>query len=373
MRQIRRIAGATGFLAREIRTIVAYFSRELDFDVDCEKESRIVPRKPIDCEEAHGELLPMKLATSKHSMWTGVLLLIAAASLASSAPAQDMKVILLGTGSPAPGMDRFGPSILVEAGTQKLLFDCGRGATQRLEQNKVSFTEVDALFLTHLHSDHVVGIPDLWLTGWIRGRTTPLRVWGPAGTEEMMSHLERAYQFDVHTRRDVDEKLPPQGVVVMAKDIEQGVMYENAGIKVTAFTVDHGPVKPALGYRIDFAGHSVVLSGDTRYSENLIHFAEGSDVLIHEVMDPNAFRLKNPSASPERVQRILEHHTTPEEAGKVFTRVKPKLAVYSHIVPPDASDLIPPTRKTYSGPLEVGEDLMTIEIGEKVVVRHAPR
>ena len=94
---------------------------------------------------------------------------------------------------------------------------------------------------------------------------------------------------------DVDEKLPSQGVVVLARDVEQGVVYENGGIKVTAFAVDHGPVKPALGYRVDFAGHSVVLSGDTRYSENLVRFSEGADVLIHEVMDPDAFRLKNPS------------------------------------------------------------------------------
>jgi ribonuclease Z len=308
----------------------------------------------------------------KRPWWTGLLLLIASATLAGYAPAQDLKVTLLGTGSPGPRMDRFGPSILVEAGKQKLLFDCGRGATQRIEQIKVPFAEVDALFLTHLHSDHVVGIPDLWLTGWIRRRTIPLRVWGPAGTREMMEHLEQAYQFDVHVRRDVDEKLPSQGVVVIAKDVEQGVVYENGGIKVTAFAVDHGPVKPALGYRVDFAGHSVVLSGDTRFSENLVHFSEGADVIIHEVMDPDAFRLKDPSVSPERLQSIVGHHTTPEQAGTVFALVKPKLAVYSHIVPPDASGLVPLTRKTYSGPLEVGEDLMSIEIGAKVLVHHPP-
>ena len=106
----------------------------------------------------------------------------------------------------------------------------------------------------------------------------------------MMSHLEQAYQFDIHIRRDVDELLPPQGVVVLAKDIEQGVVYQNGDLKVTAFTVDHAPIKPAFGYRVDYAGHSVVLSGDTRYSENLIQFAQGTDVLIHEVLDPEAYR-----------------------------------------------------------------------------------
>ena len=312
------------------------------------------------------------IIANKHPWWTGLLLLIANVVLAGAAPAQDFTVTLLGTGSPQPRMDRFGPSILVEAGKEKLLFDCGRGATQRIEQHKVPFAEVDALFLTHLHSDHVVGIPDLWLTGWVRGRKVPLRVWGPEGTKEMMSYLEQAYQFDIHIRRDVDEKLPSQGVVVVVKDIEQGVVYEHGGIKVTAFAVDHGLVKPALGYRIDFAGHSAVVSGDTRYSENLVRFSEGADVLIHEVIDPDTFRLKNPAASSERVQGIVAHHTTPEQAGKVFARVKPKLAVYSHIVPGDTTDLIPLTRKTYSGPLEVGEDLMSIEIAEKVLVHHTP-
>ena len=315
----------------------------------------------------------MRLAASKHAWFVGVLLLLTSVAPAQSATPQTLKVTLLGTGSPQPSMDRFGPSILVEAGKEKLLFDCGRGATQRIEQQKIPFADVDALFLTHLHSDHIVGIPDLWLTGWVRGRKVPLRVWGPPGTKEMMSYLEQAYEFDIHIRRDVDEKLPSQGVVVIAKNIEQGIVYENGGIKVTAFAVDHGLAKPAFGYRIDFAGHSVVVSGDTRYSENLIRFAQGADVVIHEVVDPDAFRAANPSISPERVQGIIGHHTTAEQAGTIFAQLKPKLAVYSHIVPGGTTGLVPLTRKTYSGPLEVGEDLMSIEIGETVVVHHAPR
>jgi ribonuclease Z len=300
-----------------------------------------------------------------------VFVLGVATAFAAAAHAQGLKVTLLGTGYPRPRIDRFGPSILVEAGKEKLLFDCGRGAAQRLYQLKIPFAEVDALFLTHLHSDHVVGTPDLWLTGWIMGRKAPLRVWGPAGTKQMMAHLQEAYEFDIHIRRDVDEKLPAQGAEVTAKDIDQGIVYQHGTLKVTAFTVDHGPVKPALGYRIDFAGHSVVLSGDTRYSENLIRFSRGTDVLIHEVLDPDAYRSADSLFSSAQKQIVIEHHTTPEQAGTVFTRVKPKLAVYSHIVPGDAPDLIPHTRKTYSGPLEVGEDLMSIEIGEKVEV-HRP-
>ena len=284
---------------------------------------------------------------------------------------QSLKVTLLGTGNPRPTIERFGPSILIQAGSNAFLFDCGRGATLRLSQLKIPVESVDALFLTHLHSDHVVGLPDLWLTGWVLGRKVPFRMWGPAGTKQMMSHLEQAYSFDIHVRLDVDQNLPAQGVEVQATDIDQGVVYEKGGVKITAFTVDHGLVKPAFGYRIDYAGHSVVLSGDTRYSENLIRFAQGTDVLIHEVIDPEAYRTLDSSYTPEQRARVIAHHTTPEEAGRLFTKVAPKLAVYSHIVPADAPDLVSHTRKTYSGPLEVGEDLMSMEIGDQVRVHRA--
>jgi ribonuclease Z len=299
------------------------------------------------------------------------LLCVLAIALAAPLSSQNFKVTLLGTGSPRPSLQRFGPSILVEAGTEKLLFDCGRGATQRLYQLNIPFADVSALFLTHLHSDHIVGIPDFYLTGWIMGRNAPLRIWGPAGTRQMMSHLQQAYEFDIHSRRDVDEKLPADGAVVVAKDIDQGVVYQNGDLKVTAFAVDHGPVKPAFGYRIDFAGHSVVLSGDTRYSENLIRFSQGTDVLIHEVLDPEAYATADQLFSAEQKQKVIAHHTTPAQAGSIFNQVKPKLAVYSHIVPVEVPDVVAHTRKTYSGPLEVGEDLMSFEIGENVEVRRA--
>ena len=299
------------------------------------------------------------------------LVIFALVFLSVSALSQNIIVTLLGTGNPRPTITRFGPSILVQAGGQNLLFDCGRGATMRLYQLKVD--RIDVLFLTHLHSDHTVGIPDLWLTGWVMGRKSPFRIWGPAGTQAMMTHLEEAYSFDIHMRRDVDEKRPAAGVEVQAKDIEQGVVYNTDGVRVSAFLVDHGPVKPAYGYRIDYHGHSVVLSGDTRYSENLIGFAQGTDLLIHEVIDSKAYAELANSFTAEEKARVLAHHTTAEEAGKVFAKVAPKLAVYSHIVPPKAPNLVTDTRKAYSGRLEVGEDLMSFEIGEQVTVRRPPQ
>jgi ribonuclease Z len=298
-------------------------------------------------------------------------------SLVSAArPAQaDLKVTLLGTGTPIPIINRFGPSTLVEAGPEKLLIDCGRGASQRLWQLHIPLSAVTAVFLTHLHSDHVVGIPDLWLTGWLPtpfgGRSSAFRIWGPRGTKDMMANLERAYAWDIQVRAP-DENLRPAGVTVVAQDVEEGVVYEKNGVKVTAFTVDHGPlIKPALGYRVDYNGHSVVISGDTRPTENLVKFAQGTDVLIHEVADARPELLKISDAA----RRIIGHHTRPAEAGRIFSRVRPRLAVYSHIAllttesaipPPTMDDIVAATRTTYAGPLQVGSDLMTIEIGSTV-------
>lgn len=305
---------------------------------------------------------------------TMVLALIAVAAVSAAAQTQGIKVTLLGTGCPPPVMNRFGPSTLVEAGDQKLVFDAGRGALQRLTQLKVPWQDVNGIFLTHLHSDHTVGFPDLWLTGWliVPGRYVPLQVWGPRGTRRMMFHLQQAYAYDISIRR-ANDRARPEGVVLIVKDISEGVVYNQGGVKVTAFEVDHAPVKPAFGYRIDYAGRSVVLSGDTRVSENLIRHAQGVDLLVHEVFVPET--LQRAGVPPERAKNIVAYHTTPEQAGQVFARAKPKLAVYSHICLPNATeqDLLPPTRKTYTGPLELGEDLMVIEVGEKIEVRKPAR
>src|ERR1019366_2930442 len=132
-------------------------------------------------------------------------------------------VTLLGTGNPRPSMTRFGPSILVEAGTKRILVDAGRGATQRLfSLGDGMFSGIDLVLLTHLHSDHVVGLPDLWLTGWIFGREKPLPVRGAQGTAAMMSHLKAAYAFDIGIRRDVDERFPAAGIEVDAVDLQSG-------------------------------------------------------------------------------------------------------------------------------------------------------
>lgn len=302
-----------------------------------------------------------------------------ALALPVAAHAQTFRVTLLGTGTPIPRADRFGPSILIEAGAQKLLFDCGRGAPIRLAQIHVPMGQLTAVFLTHLHSDHVAGFPDLWLTGWLANpsfahRTRPLRVYGPEGTSAMMEALRVAFAADLRIR-EADEKLPPSGAAIVATEIHDGVVYDSGGVRVTAFTVDHGDlIKPAFGYRIDYAGHAVVLSGDTRPNENVVHYATGADLLVHEV----AMGKAADAATSAALRRVLAHHSSPEAAGRIFARARPKLVVYSHIglssydpslAPPTVADLIAATRTTYDGPLEVGEDLMSFEIGSEVRVR----
>jgi ribonuclease Z len=282
----------------------------------------------------------------------------------------DFKVTLLGTGAPPPVMDRFGPSTLVEVGEKKFMFDAGRGALQRLFQLKIPFRDIDGLFLTHLHSDHVVGIPDLWLIGRIGrlwgGRTIPLPVRGPAGTREMMAYLEKAFQFDIRIR---NQHYRNDGSKVLAEDFSEGVVYEKDGIKITAFEVEHGPlIKPAFGFRIDYEKHCVILSGDTCFNENMIRHSQGADLVVYGGVVAEAELLR----TSKQIRRIMGNHTFPEQAGEVFSRIKPKLAVFNHILlygDVTEKDLVAFTRKTYSGPLEVGEDLMTIEVGPKVLVR----
>ena len=289
----------------------------------------------------------------------------------------DFRVTLLGTGVPIPDPARFGPCTLVEAGDQKFLIDAGRGATIRLYQLHVPIGRIDVQFLTHYHSDHTSCLPDVWLTGWLESffgtRTSPYKVIGPTGAKRLMENLERAYADDIKIRV-ADEHLPLAGIATDVTEFDRdGLVYEKNGVKVIAFEVDHGDViKPCYGYRIEYGGRVAVFSSDTRYNENVIKYGKGADLLVHEVA------MARPELMKETyIQRIIGHHTTPYDCGRVFAQTKPKLAAFTHVVqlaskevpPPTLDELVAEVRRSYDGRLEVGEDLMSFDIGDTVTVK----
>jgi ribonuclease Z len=285
----------------------------------------------------------------------------------------DLIVTLLGTGHPSPRLDRFGPSTLIEAAGHKILFDCGRGTMQRAYQIQSHTQDLDKLFLTHLHSDHTTGIPDLWITGTIMGRhDNPLKIWGPRGTRSMASHLEKAFAVDLKVRREGEQSFNikhRKGLEVESVDVDEGFVYEEKGLSVEPFRVSHYghySDEPSLGYRVKYNDRSVVLSGDICFCENLIEYSRGADLLIHEVAAaPRDTDLSND------IRYILSLHTQPEECGKIFSRVSPRLAVYYHVIQclgVSLEEMMDRTRKMYSGPVVFGEDLMRIGVGDSVKV-----
>jgi ribonuclease Z len=304
-------------------------------------------------------------------------MLIALSGTLDVATAEEMRVTLLGTGRPTPLHDRFEAATLVEAGDTVLLFDAGRGVSIRIWQLGMPLRDVDAVFITHFHHDHISGLADLWLTGWLPPafgqRTTPLPIWGPEGLRDVTDGLEAAYKRDIDIRV-ADEHIPREAATFDVSEFDSdGIVYARDDVEVRAFTVDHGAlIKPAVGYRVDYAGRSVLISGDTRYDERIAAAGRGVDVLIHEVVTGREGLY---DAHPELIS-IRDHHTTPEQAGRIFAIAKPKLAVYTHLVnlsAPDVpvvddADIIAQTRRTYGGSLVVGHDLMTIAIDDAVAV-----
>ena len=283
----------------------------------------------------------------------------------------DFQVVLLGVGTPVPFMHRFGPSTLVIAGDKYLLFDVGRGVTQRLFQEKIKLGRIDSVFLTHLHSDHVVGIPDLLLTGWLKSpfgsRKGNFVIRGPKGTENMMKYMVMAFAADIDIRVK-DQKFTRVAVTPDAKNIIPGVVYNEGGVTVTAIEVNHGAmIKPAYGYRIDYEGRSVVISGDTKYHPALAKAAEGTDLFIHAV----AAAKKELLESHKMWKAIMAHHTEPEDVGRIFAQAKPKMGAFYHLVtltngkikPPSPGDLLARMKTTYDGPVTVGADRMRFIVG----------
>lgn len=290
----------------------------------------------------------------------------------------EMRVTLLGTGSPVPSATRFGMSTLVQAGGYNFVFDAGRGNVVRLTQAGVALGKIDGVFLTHYHSDHVNGLSDLWMTGYIPafgGRQGGFHVYGPKGAKQLVDGLKVAHADDIRVRVADGELKEDTTKIVAHEFAEAGVVFNQNGVVITAFDVEHdhnNAIQPAMGYRIDYAGRSVLISGDTIPNTNVVKYGKGVDVLIHEVAE-----FKDTTALPQ----VYSHHTNPRQAGEIFSQTQPKMAVYSHIVNgvspkivgiPD-EELIERTRANYKGPLMVGRDLMSFLISPDGVQVYEPK
>ena len=279
-----------------------------------------------------------------------------------------MEVYLLGTSGPEYSIERFGPSTLLVINGKHFLFDAGRGATQRIFETGIPLGAVTKIFFTHLDCDHLDGLANLWLGPWLMLlRKTGLEMWGPTGTKHMANGMREMFRKDLTSRPNSQLKLSNLDMQV-TEFTEEGIIYDDGEVTITAFPVEHGPGNPAFGFRIDYANHSVVLSGDTTYHKNVIKYSKDCDLLVHSIT----------YMSPERVSEnklvesaVIKKQTTPEQAADVLNEAKPRLAVFSHISKSGLADeeIINMVRKAgYSGPLEMGHDKMKIEVGEDVSI-----
>jgi ribonuclease BN (tRNA processing enzyme) len=276
-------------------------------------------------------------------------------------PVELSKVVLLGTGTPYPDPDRSGAAVAVVVNRQAYLVDAGAGVVRRAAAARRN--GVDALvprtlghlFVTHLHSDHTLGYPDLIITPWILGRKAPLQAYGPPGLAKMTEHILEAYQEDIQIRIHGLESGNTTGHRVDVHEIGAGLVYQDENVRVTAFPVQHGSWPHAFGFRFDAADRSIVISGDTSPSAALIEHAKGCDVLVHQVYSEVGFERLRPKL--KRYYRAF--HTSTAELAEISRQVQPKLLVLTHQLPLGRTpeELVAEIRQTYHGEVRSGHDL----------------
>jgi len=298
---------------------------------------------------------------------------------------EGLYAVLCGTGSPLPDVHRAGPCIAVSAGKHFFIVDAGQGSTRNALLMHLPLEKADAILLTHFHSDHIADLGEMMLQRWTRSSSqTPIDVIGPAGVEQVVGGINLAYRLDTGYRvaHHGPETMPPTGAGGIARPFElpaepgaSVAVFDQDGLRVTAFRVDHRPVVPAVGYRFDYTGRSLVISGDTVYSESLLEHAKGADVLFHDALNAAMIQLVNASAalvnlpSAAKVTHdIPSYHATPEDAARIAAEAHVKHLILYHVIPPFPRLLknlfIGDARRYFKGPLTVGEDGMRVFLPE---------
>lgn len=275
------------------------------------------------------------------------------------------RLVLLGTGMPTPDPARRGPATVVEAGGQLLLVDCGAGAVHRMVEAGLDGGRIRRIAVTHLHSDHISGFADLLWAGAIYRwwRTAPAVV-GPPGTRQFLTRLIDAFEYDLGVR-----SLPRECVLPEVTEVDEGWTEERHPFRLTAFRVEHPPLDQAFGYRIDLEAGSVVVSGDTHRSDNLIRHAKGADILVHEVISRVGMEERIAETADEemraRRRRMLASHTPADELGDIASRSAVRQLVLSHInaIGRPAEELVTAARDGYDGRVTLGADLMELGVG----------
>lgn len=283
--------------------------------------------------------------------------------------ATTMRLTLLGTGCPQVDPDRMGPANLVRAGGRALLFDCGSGVTQRLVQAGARGAEIDALFLTHLHSDHVVDFHQLLVSSWHQGRARPWKVFGPPGTIGFVERSAALWKPELDIRVAHENRPNTGGLEVEATEYADGQAFRGGGVTVTALKVNHDPFPETYGFVVEQDQLRLVMSSDTVMWPPLIAAARGADLLLHEVFIKREMR-PDPEHRPQAtIDAVASYHTLSSEVGRVAAEADVGMLVLNHFVPTrfDRPTLVAEVRAHWPGALVLGEDLMTFDIAARVL------